>query len=215
MIDKKEIKKQIFEKCIPLINEKGFNSLGIKEITDTAGMSKGSFYNYFPSKERFGVELINYYTLKTEKALRIRLFADNLPVQERFINVYHYFKKIYENQGIKGVESILGTFSVELSVVSSDIKSAVNMAYDAIKSVFEEAVDAGQKNGEIYSHLNKTDISEFLLISWYGAILRMRASGSFESFRHCQDFVLNTVFINNKIKRISAEDMSYQKNSIE
>ncbi|HOP64928.1 MAG TPA: TetR/AcrR family transcriptional regulator [Spirochaetota bacterium] len=211
MIDKKEIKKQIFEKCIPLINEKGFNSLGVKEITDTAGMSKGSFYNYFPSKEKFGVELIDYYNIKTEKALRSILFVPGLSYREKFINVYLYFKDIYDTQGIKGVEGILGTFSVELSVVSPEIKDAVDRAYNAIKSVFEEAVEAGQKNGEIYIYLDKTDISEFLLISWYGAILRMRASGNFAPFKLCHDFVINTVFIND-IDKTSSND---QKNSTE
>lgn len=214
MIDKKEVKKQIFEKCIPLINQKGFNSLGVKEITVTAGMSKGSFYNYFPSKEKFGVELINYYAFKTEKMLRLMLFTDELKVRMRFVNVYHYFKQIYENLGIEGVESILGAFSVELSVVSSDIKTAVDNAYDTIKSVFEEAFEIGQKNGEIYSYLNKNDIAEFLLISWYGAILRMRASGSFAPFRLCQDFVLNTIFINDG-KKLSVEELDHQQNSTE
>lgn len=214
MINKNEIKKQIFEKCIPLINQKGFNSLGVKEITDTAGMSKGSFYNYFPSKEQFGVELINYYALKTEKALRIRLSENSRNMRERFVNVYFYFRDIYDTHGIKGVESILGAFSVELSVVSSDIKNSVDRAYNTIKAVFEEAVEAGQNSGEVYSHLNKTDIADFLLISWYGAILRMRASGSFAPFRLCQDFVLNTVFINNG-GRVSVEDFTVQQNSTE
>lgn len=214
MADRNEVKKQIFEKCIPLINQKGFNSLGVKEITDTAGMSKGSFYNYFPSKEQFGVELINYYAKKTENALQSRLFADNRNIRERFVNVYFYFKEIYDTHGIKGVESILSAFSVELSVVSPDIKNAVDMAYNAIKAVFEEAVEEGQKKGEVYSHLNKTDTAEFLLISWYGAILRMRASGSFAPFRLCQDFVLNTVFINNG-RRVSVEDFADQQNSTE
>lgn len=207
MVDKVEVKKQIFEKCIPLINQKGFHSVSVKEMTDTAGMSKGSFYNYFPSKEQFGVELINYYAQKTEDALRIRLSDQNLNMRERFVKVYFYFKEIYDQKGIEGIESILGTFSVELSVVSSDIKKAVDMAYEKLKGVFEEAFEQGQKNGEIYNHLNKADISEFLLMSWYGAILRMRASGSFASFRLCQDFVLNTVFINNGTK-VSVEDFS-------
>lgn len=214
MIDKKEVKKQIFEKCIPLINQKGFNSLGVKEITDTAGMSKGSFYNYFPSKEQFGVELINYYAFKTEKILRLKLFTADMSVRERFVKVYHYFKEIYEKQGIEGVEGILGAFSVELSVVSSDIKTAVDNAYITIKSVFEEAFEIGQKNGEIYRNHNKDDIAEFLLISWYGAILRMRASGSFAPFRLCQDFVLNSIFINEG-RNLSVEELDRQQNSTE
>ena len=38
--------------------EKGFNAVGVQDITDTAGVPKGSFYDHFVSKEALGVEMI-------------------------------------------------------------------------------------------------------------------------------------------------------------
>ena len=43
-----------------LIAQKGFTAVGIKQILDTAGVPKGSFYHYFASKEAFGEAIISY-----------------------------------------------------------------------------------------------------------------------------------------------------------
>ena len=44
-----------------LIAQKGFTAVGIKQILDTAGVPKGSFYHYFASKEAFGEAIIEHY----------------------------------------------------------------------------------------------------------------------------------------------------------
>src|SRR5215467_15078216 len=41
-----------------LMLEKGYHHTGIQEVLQAAGVPKGSFYYYFPSKEAFGREVI-------------------------------------------------------------------------------------------------------------------------------------------------------------
>ena len=43
---------RIVETGAAIIHHKGFNHTGIQEILTAAGVPKGSFYNYFKSKER-------------------------------------------------------------------------------------------------------------------------------------------------------------------
>ena len=44
-------KRQIIQACIKLFSEKGFVETSIQEIIEEAKISKGTFYNYFPSKK--------------------------------------------------------------------------------------------------------------------------------------------------------------------
>lgn len=44
-----------------IIVGKGFSSVGLNEILSSAGVPKGSFYHYFPSKEQFGQALLQDY----------------------------------------------------------------------------------------------------------------------------------------------------------
>ena len=46
-----ETKNKIFEVAGRLFKEKGFESTSIDEITEEAGIGKGTFFNYFPTKE--------------------------------------------------------------------------------------------------------------------------------------------------------------------
>ena len=40
----------------------GYHGTGLKEVLDRVGVPKGSFYNYFASKEEFGAAAIRHYS---------------------------------------------------------------------------------------------------------------------------------------------------------
>lgn len=46
-----ETKRRLYEAATALIQAKGFSDINIKDITDLAGVSKGTFYTHFKSKE--------------------------------------------------------------------------------------------------------------------------------------------------------------------
>ena len=48
---KTEVRTKLLQTGLRLFGENGFNGTGIKEIVDEVGVPKGSFYNYFKSKE--------------------------------------------------------------------------------------------------------------------------------------------------------------------
>lgn len=48
---KKETRQQIFQAAMKLFERKGIFSTTVEEITDAADVGKGTFFNYFPSKE--------------------------------------------------------------------------------------------------------------------------------------------------------------------
>ena len=54
-----EKKRRIVECAMQLINEKGFDSVSVSEITNAAGVSKGAFYIHFKTKEDLIEEGIN------------------------------------------------------------------------------------------------------------------------------------------------------------
>ncbi|WP_077706390.1 TetR/AcrR family transcriptional regulator [Virgibacillus dokdonensis] len=63
-----EKKKKLMEIGMKLIAEKGYHNTSIQEIANKAGISKGSFYSYFPSKKAF--------TITTVKAFHIQVMEE-------------------------------------------------------------------------------------------------------------------------------------------
>ncbi|HEX8874632.1 MAG TPA: TetR/AcrR family transcriptional regulator, partial [Nitrosospira sp.] len=60
---KKEFNREnLLNEGVVLLREQGYHGTGLQEILDAVNIPKGSFYNYFDSKEDFGAEVIQHYT---------------------------------------------------------------------------------------------------------------------------------------------------------
>ena len=54
---KQETRQGLLEAALALFRERGYDETTIEEITDRADVAKGTFFNYFPSKEALLSEL--------------------------------------------------------------------------------------------------------------------------------------------------------------
>src|SRR5258708_28539896 len=46
-----EIRERLFRAALELFAQKGFSETTVEDITETADVVKGTFFNYFPSKD--------------------------------------------------------------------------------------------------------------------------------------------------------------------
>ena len=56
------IREKLLGQGLKLFITQGYHGTGIKEVVDQVKVPKGSFYNYFESKEQFGAEVIRQYS---------------------------------------------------------------------------------------------------------------------------------------------------------
>src|SRR5260221_74488 len=55
------LREDIVEAALEQFHSHGYNAAGVKDITDRAGVPKGSFYNHFDSKEALAVVALERY----------------------------------------------------------------------------------------------------------------------------------------------------------
>ena len=48
---KEQLRQLLYDTALELFREKGYEATTIREITQKVGIGKGTFFNYFPSKE--------------------------------------------------------------------------------------------------------------------------------------------------------------------
>lgn len=58
--EREKIKIQMLESGYELIKQYGMIHTSVEKVTEAAGLGKGTFYNFFPSKEHFVYEIIQY-----------------------------------------------------------------------------------------------------------------------------------------------------------
>src|SRR5687767_6202749 len=56
------MRDRLLDLGVTILSEQGYHATGLKQILDTAGVPKGSFYHYFRNKDHFGAEVIKHYT---------------------------------------------------------------------------------------------------------------------------------------------------------
>ena len=96
-----------------LIHERGYNGVGVKEIVDTAGVPKGSFYSYFDSKEALVVEVVQRYWDAVEARHGALLEDEATPPLER---IRTFFAAMADDHELRRFTQgcLLGDMALEL-----------------------------------------------------------------------------------------------------
>ena len=80
-----ERKKQVIKKAHKLFVKKGFHATSIQDILDDSGISKGTFYNYFSSKNELIISIFQLVYEEFEKERNELLIGHKRSDQETFI----------------------------------------------------------------------------------------------------------------------------------
>ena len=86
-IDKK---LSILDAAQQLFNKKGYQKTTVREITELAGIAKGTFYLYFQSKEDVLLKIIEQDIEETVQDLQAIVDQPSVPAMEKFKSVYRY-----------------------------------------------------------------------------------------------------------------------------
>jgi TetR/AcrR family transcriptional regulator, transcriptional repressor for nem operon len=160
----------------------GFNASSVQDITEEAGVPKGSFYNHFASKEALGSEIVDLYAEGGER--REALKDTSLSPLERLRRHFDGLSKMYADSGFVG-GCLLGNFSAELAESSPAIRERLAALFQRWTSEMEDAISEAQRLGEVSTDARASELSAFLLDAYEGAILRARvekSSAPFERF---------------------------------
>ena len=169
------VKEQIVRAGLKVLLDKGFNGVGVQEITDTAGVPKGSFYNHFESKEVLGAEIVERYGMDNTR--RQVLLDRSLPALKRLRGHFEGLNELFVKSKFER-GCLLGNFSAELSNQSAVIRRGLADLYKRWTKDIELAILDGQAEGSIPRGKNATEIAAFLLDAYEGALLRARVERS-------------------------------------
>ncbi|WP_295417658.1 TetR/AcrR family transcriptional regulator [Sulfurovum sp.] len=97
IVNKEEKRRNIALSCRELLLEHGIDNLTIAQIAKTAGVGKGTVYEYFENKEDIVFEIITTFITEHEKRLEEISRAD-IPTKEK---LFHFFYLLFENETAK------------------------------------------------------------------------------------------------------------------
>lgn len=159
-----------------LIAQKGFTAVGIKQILDTAGVPKGSFYHYFASKEAFGEAIIEHYFVNYKRRLE-SIAAEDISAQQK---IYNYFQNWYDTQqnGCDHEKCLVVKLSAEVADISETMRKALYAGYQQTVNWIAEQIKAGWADRSIPhpDNIAAESMAKRWYFAWLGASLIAKIS---------------------------------------
>ncbi len=185
-------REDIIQAGLKCLVEKGFNAVGVQDITDAAGVPKGSFYNHFESKEALGVEIVGRYG--ANQARREILSDATVPPLQRLRRHFDRISTLYADSHFTR-NCILGGFSAELANQSETIRESLRTLYGQWTKDIEATIAEAQAKGEIANKTKASDMAAFLLDAYEGALLRARVERNRKPFDRFMKFAFSQLLV--------------------
>jgi len=184
-----DVRRRLLAAGLDLVHARGFAASGVKDITDAAGVPKGSFYAYFPSKEAFAAAILEHYWSDIEARLLPLLDADGL-AQERITRFFHALADEHEASDFL-LGCLVGNLSLELGGSSDLVRSELVGILDRWDAALAAAVRSGQgKSGDVKSALDADHIAALLIEAWEGAALRGKVTRDRSPYARFEDITI-------------------------
>ena len=133
----KETKERIFQAAKRILQKSGYEELSIKNICEEAGVSNGSFYHHFKTKD----DLLSYY-IEDQPSIdpdRLELPKNKEDAKETIIHVYLNYVKYCKELG---VEFMAGYYTPHNQALNPTIRTERPYPIVTVQHYLERALEA-------------------------------------------------------------------------
>ena len=149
----KETKDRIFRAAKRILKKKGYEELSIKNICEEAGVSNGSFYHHFKTKD----DLLSYY-IEEQPSIRpelLELPKDAAEAKAAIVQVYlNYVRYCRE----LGVEFMAGYYNPKNQALNAVIRTKRPYPIMTVQAYVEKALAAGRIGLNVEIEAFTTDV---------------------------------------------------------
>jgi TetR/AcrR family transcriptional repressor of nem operon len=164
------LREKLASSAVDTLHTHGFRGCSIQDITQAAGVPKGSFFNHFENKEDLAIDALRRYLDGSRPDL---LLQEGVQPLQRLKNHFTFLSERLVELGFER-GCMLGLFAAEMSReyprMREELRSVVETWCGAVESVLREA----QAAGDIDPRHDPAQLARFLVNAWEGATLRLK-----------------------------------------
>jgi AcrR family transcriptional regulator len=159
-----ELRERIFRAALELFAQKSFAETTVEDITTAADVGKGTFFNYFPSKDHI---LLAFGEMQLQ---RLREAVDearstNLPVRQ----FQRSLTTLMTKEPIRNPDVIRALLLAFLS--NPEVRQAMMDVQSKVLALHSEMVQLGQERGEIRNDLAPIEVAQVFRQTIFGTLL--------------------------------------------
>ena len=186
----KEIKERIFQAAKRILQKSGYEELSIKNICEEAGVSNGSFYHHFKTKD----DLLSYY-IEDQPSIdpdRLELPKNKEDAKETIIHVYLNYVKYCKELG---VEFMAGYYTPHNQALNPTIRTERPYPIVTVQHYLERALEANAIQLNLKIEEITTDIRMIVIGNVFEWAMR-NGDADFEgNMRRSLSHYLDSIFV--------------------
>jgi len=160
-------KEKILEVATDLFYRQGYNATGIQQIINEAGVSKGSFYTHYKTKNDLGVAYMQKRHNDEHTYLK-QILSEIKDPYEKYLQFNQIMKEWMKSTGYRGCA--FANMSAEVVDSNSPIRKEAKYHYEAFRSVIRDMIDDLLKSDEKYKDLDAQYVADQYMIISIGAL---------------------------------------------
>ena len=165
-----ELRERLFRAALVLFGKKGYAETTVEDITEAADVGKGTFFNYFPTKEHILMAFGEMQLAKLEAIVRDAKQSD-LAMQEVLrILVLRMTEEPIRNPAI--VRALL-----QANLSSLSVRGAMLRIHDRNRALLGQLIRHGQERREIRTDLPPEEIAQVWRQTIFGTLLFWSLAG--------------------------------------
>src|SRR6266581_3011421 len=159
-----ELRERLFRAALTMFAKKGFVETTVEDITEAADVGKGTFFNYFPSKDHILLAFGEMQLGKLEAAVEMaRQTNEPMPAFLRSLGAR------MTQEPTRNPEIIRAILQAYLSTTS--VRAAMMDMQRRVHGLHTQMIQMGQERGEIRSDFPASEIAQVFRQTIFGTLL--------------------------------------------
>jgi AcrR family transcriptional regulator len=165
-----ELRERLFRAALFLFGKKGYAETTVEDITEAADVGKGTFFNYFPTKEHILMAFGEMQLGKLEAIVRDAKQSD-LPMQD----VLRMLVLRMTEEPIRNPAMVRALLQANLTAVP--VRGAMLRIHDRNRALLGKLIRHGQERSEIRTDLPAEEIAQVWRQTIFGTLLFWSLAG--------------------------------------
>ena len=166
-------KEKLLEAAQTLMLSKGYPATTVDEICERAGVSKGSFYHLFDSKEELGLAVLDAFQARNQRLINAGPQAHMADPVDRALKLLEHLMAVAGETWGDGC--LLGSFALDLADTHPLIREAVSEKFELVAAALAEGMAPLGREGGHLDAPSAAELAEQFIVVVEGALILAKA----------------------------------------
>lgn len=166
-------REKLLDAALDLMLARGYPATTVDEICQAAGVSKGSFYHFFETKEQLALAVLDTYLERVGRQLEGGPYTRLEDPRERALAFVDYLVDVARDAWGKGC--VMGSFALDVAETSPAIQRAVSQTFTRVARGYGDAFAPALAGDDAARDARAADLAEHFLVAVEGGIVLAKA----------------------------------------